>query len=43
METEPRLIAAHSAYDKYLIVNFKLVFSHLGFSEWEFLSDFAFS
>ena len=38
-------IAAHSAYEmcskyKYLIVN--LVFPHLGFLEWEFLSDCAF-
>ena len=39
-------IAAHSAYDmfhgiKYLIVS--LVFSHLGFLEWESFSDCAFS
>ena len=39
-------IAAHSAYEmfswhKYLIVS--LVFSHLGFLEWESFSDCAFS
>ena len=38
--------AAHSAYEKfswykYLIVS--LVFYHLGFLEWEFFSDCAFS
>ena len=38
-------MAAHTAYDmfskyKYLVTN--LVFSHLGFRGWEFLSDCAF-
>ena len=39
-------IAAHSAYEmfswyRYLIVS--LVFSHLGFLEWESFADYAFS
>ena len=41
-------MAAHSGYDmfswyKYLIVNSVLIFSNLGFLEWESFSDCAFS